>query len=194
VFITDVRPEVIVIGGSAGSLSVLLQIIKALPDSFVLPLIIVIHRQRNAVSEFTTIVAESNKKKRIVEPDDKEPIEKSCIYIAPQNYHLLIEKDRSFSLDYSEAIRFSRPSIDVTFETAAAVYKENLIAVLLSGANSDGTLGLQSVVANNGTAIVQEPSTAEFATMPQVAIQKIKNVHILDPIRIALFINTLNGK
>src|SRR4051794_16873922 len=119
---TNANPEVVVIGGSAGSLPVLLQIIKAIPDSFVLPLIIVVHRQRNAFSELTKIVAESNKSKTITEPDDKEPIEKSCIYIAPQNYHLLIEKDRTFSLDYSEAVRYSRPSIDVTFETAAGVY------------------------------------------------------------------------
>jgi two-component system, chemotaxis family, protein-glutamate methylesterase/glutaminase len=188
------KAELIVVGGSAGSLSVLMQIIRSLPDDFVLPVIIVIHRQKNALSEFTKIVAEGNKNKRIIEPDDKEPIEKSFIYIAPQNYHLLIERDHTFSLDYSEAIKFSRPSIDVTFETAAAVYKKQLVAILLSGANNDGTAGLECVLANAGVAIVQDPSTAEFPEMPRSAIEKIDNVHILDPPGITAFINNLNIK
>ncbi|GEO07971.1 putative chemotaxis protein-glutamate methylesterase [Segetibacter aerophilus] len=165
-----------------------------LPEDFFIPILIVIHRQRNVLSEFTRIVAEANKNKKILEPDDKELIENSCIYIAPQNYHTLLEKDYSFSLDYSEVVKFSRPSIDVTFESAAHVYKEHLLAVLLSGANNDGTSGLQAVTKNSGRAIVQDPSTAEFAAMPSSAIASIANVVVLDASGISDYINSLNSK
>jgi two-component system chemotaxis response regulator CheB len=184
----------IVVGGSAGSLIVLLQIIKSLTEDFIVPLLIVVHRQRNNLSEFTRILAESNKNKRIVEPDDKEPIQKSTIYISPQNYHLLIEKDYTISLDYSEPIKFSRPSIDVTFESAATVYNERLVGVLLSGANSDGTAGLAAIVACGGTAIVQDPETAEFTAMPLSAIENISGVNVLSPTQIVTMINSLNSK
>ena len=183
-----------VIGGSAGSLTVLMQVIKLLPDQFFLPLVIVVHRQRNVSSEFTKILSQTFKNKKIIEPDDKEPIEKSVIYVAPQNYHLLIEADRSFSLDYSEAIQFSRPSIDVTFESASAVYKNSLTAILLSGANNDGTAGLKNVVQNGGTAIAQDPETAEFPAMPRSAIASVPGIMALEPVAIAEYINSENIK
>ena len=188
------KTDLIVIGGSAGSFSVLLHLVKMLPVDFVVPIIIVIHRQRNVLSEFTRIVADSNKDKKIVEPDDKEPIEKSCIYVAPQNYHLLIENDKSFSLDYSEAVKYSRPSIDVTFESAATVYKNNLVAILLSGANDDGAEGMKVVVKNGGTAIVQNPLTAEFPVMPRSAIASLSHALVLDPFEISKRINLINFK
>ncbi|MCW3080636.1 chemotaxis protein CheB [Segetibacter sp.] len=187
------KVELIVIGGSAGSFPVLLHLIKALPENFSVPVLIVVHRQRNVLSEFTKIVAEANKNKRILEPDDKALIEKPCIYIAPQNYHTLIEKDRSFSLDYSEAIKFSRPSIDVTFESAARVYKNNLLSILLSGANNDGTDGIKTVIKNGGSAIVQDPSTAEFPAMPRSALAAVPDVAVLNFFRISNYINSLNS-
>lgn len=190
-----VQTELIIIGGSAGSLPVLTQILKALPGDFTLPIVVVIHRQKNVVSEFAKILSESTKKNgTISEPDDKEPIQPSHIYLAPQNYHLLIEQDRSFSLDYSEAVKFSRPSIDVSFESAATVYKESLVAILLSGANNDGAAGLESVVNMGGTAIVQEPSTAEFKVMPLAAIETVSNVQVLSPQGICRYINGINIK
>lgn len=185
--------EIIVIGGSAGSFNVFMQIIKELPDDFVLPLIIVIHRQKNSVSEFTKILVEANENKKILEPDDKEAIHNSCVYIAPQNYHLLIEKNYTLSLDYSEAIKFSRPSIDVTFESAASVYKNNLIAILLSGANNDGSAGMQKVVSNGGIAIAQDPATADFPAMPLSAISSVKGVKVLNPAGIISFIIHANN-
>jgi len=188
------KKELVVIGGSAGSLTVLMQVIKLLPDQFFLPLVIVVHRQRNVSSEFTKILSQTFKNKKIIEPDDKEPIEKSVIYVAPQNYHLLIEADRSFSLDYSEAIQFSRPSIDVTFESASAVYKNSLTAILLSGANNDGTAGLKNVVQNGGTAIAQDPETAEFPAMPRSAIASVPGIMALEPVAIAEYINSENIK
>jgi two-component system chemotaxis response regulator CheB len=183
--------ELVVIGGSAGSLPVLIQLIKLLPDKFSVPVVIVIHRQRNVLSEFTSILVQSFRNKKITEPDDKEAIEGSSIYIAPQNYHLLIEADRTFSLDYSEAIKFSRPSIDVTFESAARIYRQNLLAILLSGANNDGTVGLEVVLKNGGTGIVQDPVTAEFPVMPRSAVASVPGVHILTPPAISDYIKRI---
>ena len=180
----------IVIGGSAGSLPVLMQIIKLLTGSFV-PILIVIHRQKNVSSELTKIFSEVNRNIEIVEPEDKEPIRPSAVYVAPQNYHLLIEKDKTFSLDYSEPVRFSRPSIDVTFESASLVFKNTLAAVLLSGANNDGTDGLAQVVEQGGVAIAQEPSTADYPAMPLHAINAIHHIRVLDPLKICKFINGL---
>jgi two-component system chemotaxis response regulator CheB len=187
------KEELVVIGGSAGSLPVLMQIINLFADDFVLPVVIVIHRQRNVLSEFTKILSNAFRNKKIREPDDKEPIEPSCIYIAPQNYHLLIEPNYTFSLDYSELIKFSRPSIDVTFENAALVYKDRLIAVLLSGANNDGTAGLKSVIQSGGKGIVQSPQTAEFAAMPVSAIASVPGVVVLSPNEIAGYLNNIES-
>lgn len=182
--------SLVVIGGSAGSLPILMQVIKKLPSSFV-PLVIVIHRQRNVLSELTKIFSEANVKIAIVEPEDKELIKGSTVYIAPQNYHLLIERDYTFSLDYSEAIQFSRPSIDVTFESASRVFGHNLAAVLLSGANNDGTIGLTHVIQKGGMAIVQDPATAEFPAMPLHAINASDHIKVWDPENICAFIKDI---
>ena len=186
------QEKIIVIGGSAGSFHVLLQLVKSLPDDFALPIVIVIHRQRNVTSEFTRIIAQTFRDKKIVEPDDKESISASGIYIAPQNYHLLFEAEGTFSLDYSEAVKFSRPSIDVTFESAARIYKNNLIAILLSGANNDGTTGLHCVAQHGGTMIVQDPLTAEFPAMPRAAIASVPRVQVFDPAGIIAYLTSVN--
>lgn len=183
--------EVVVIGGSAGSLSILMNILRSLEVYFTLPIIIVIHRQRNVLSELTKILALSSRFKKIIEPDDKELVYDSCIYIAPQNYHLLIEDDRSFSLDYSEAVQYSRPSIDVTFESVSKIYKNKCAAILLSGANNDGTEGLRNVVDFGGTAIVQNPQTADYPAMPLAALQAVKEVIIMEPQEISDYLNNL---
>ena len=183
--------EVVLVGGSAGSLPVLIQLLKSLPSDFALPVIIVMHRQRNVLSELTKILSSAIPFKNIVEPDDKLPVGSCCIYIAPQNYHLLIEKDKSFSLDYSEAIQYSRPSIDVTFESVARVYKNKVAAILLSGANNDGTLGLMKVVEAGGIAIAQDPDTAEYTAMPLSAVEKVAGIKVMKPAEIGEFMNGL---
>ncbi|MDB5192998.1 MAG: chemotaxis protein CheB [Segetibacter sp.] len=186
-----VQPKMIVIGGSAGSVPVILEIMKAIPDKFPHTVVIVIHRQRNVSSEMATVLSIANERKPIVEPDDKEPIKTGCIYLAPQNYHLLIEDDHTFSLDYSEAIKYSRPSIDVSFESVARVFGENACAILLSGANSDGTEGLHSIIENKGTAIVQDPTSAAYPAMPMAAIAANKSSLVFKPIEIAKFVADL---
>jgi two-component system chemotaxis response regulator CheB len=177
------KPEfkVIAIGGSAGCFDTLRKILSTLPEVLDLPIIIVIHRQKNVVSELDNILSQYASNRRVVEPDDKEMLQPNCIYLAPQNYHLLIEKNGTLSLDYSEAIHYSRPSIDVTFESVAQVYGSGALGILLSGANLDGTAGIKKIVEKKGVAIVQDPTTTTYSFMPQNAINAISGLKVLSP-------------
>ena len=125
------------------------------------------------------------------EVEDKDPILPGNIYLAPADYHLLIEKDYIFSLDYSEKVNFSRPSLDVTFESAADVFGPDLTAILLSGANDDGTEGLIAVKKTDGFAIAQKPESAQMPFMPQHAISNMEIDLVLDIKGISDFINSL---
>jgi len=127
----------------------------------------------------------------VKEADEKDVLEKGCIYIAPADYHLLIEDNGTLSLDFSEKINFSRPSIDVTYQSAAEVYGSRVACLLLSGASSDGTAGLKYVKYKGGMTIVQNPATAEVAYMPQQAIAGVAIDYIIDADKIPAFINAL---
>jgi two-component system chemotaxis response regulator CheB len=183
--------KVIVIGGSAGCLPVIIAILKELPRSFRVPLVLVLHRQRNVVSELKRILNVFHDK-QIIEPDDKDPVSDCCIYLAPQNYHLLFEPDHTFSLDYSEVVRYSRPSIDVTFESAAIIFGAGATGIVLSGANNDGAAGLQTIIENRGTAIVQDPDTAEYPIMPRAAIELNKDVRVMNTTAISEYLKSLS--
>lgn len=163
--------KIILIGGSAGSVPLIFNIMSALPARLKIPIIIVLHRHNNVVSEFAALLKAHAKNICIMEPDDKQPLLPANIYLAPQNYHLLIEQDCTFSLDYSELVNYSRPSIDVTFESAAHVFGKGVTGILLSGANGDGSAGMKKILEYGGEAWVQEPVTAEYPTMPQRAIE-----------------------
>jgi two-component system chemotaxis response regulator CheB len=164
--------DMIIIGGSAGSLDVITAILLALPKDFQVPMVLVIHRMKNTPSKLDKMLARKTGVKQISEPEDKEPIRAGRVYLAPQNYHLLIEADKTFSLDYSEPVNYSRPSIDVSFESFAQVYGPKLLAVVLSGANKDGAAGLEAVIGCGGKALVQSPGGAEYASMPLAAIER----------------------
>lgn len=125
----------------------------------------------------------------VKEVEEKEPILENTVYIAPADYHLLIEKDLTFSLDYSEKENYSRPSIDITFQTASEAYGKDLLSVLLSGASTDGSNGLVAVKQNGGVVIVQDPSSAQVAFMPEQALTKVKADFILSAGEIAGIIN-----
>lgn len=185
--------KVLAIGGSAGSLPVFTQILDALPVQFTYTVVIVMHRMKNVLSEMSKVLVANREELDICEPDDKEVINANKIYLAPQNYHLLIEEDKTFSLDYSEAVHYSRPSIDVTFESIAAVYGSSAVGVLLSGANQDGAAGLSAIINAGGTGIVQDPLTAEYITMPNAAINKNKQIIIKNTKGIIEFIKTMNA-
>lgn len=132
-----------------------------------MPVVIVIHRLKNVKSELGALLSGEQK---ITEPDDKESLLPGHIYLAPQNYHLLIEADGTISLDYSEPVNFSRPAIDLSFDSAAEAFGRNTLAILLSGANKDGAAGICRIAASGGMAIVQDPLTAAFSAMPQAAL------------------------
>jgi two-component system chemotaxis response regulator CheB len=173
------RPaEAIVIGASAGALEALSIILPALPANFSLPVIVVVH----VPSDKRSVLAELFQAKCQVpvrEADDKEPIVGGTIYFAPPDYHVLIEVDKSLSLSSDEPILFSRPSIDVLFESAADAYGPALVGVLLTGANEDGAEGMRAIVAMGGVALVQDPGTAFASTMPEAAIAQCPSASIM---------------
>jgi len=164
--------EIVVIGGSAGSLPVLMALLDALPDAFPFAVLIVLHRLKNVYSEMSALLSVKSGEMIVREPDDKAPVLPNNLYLAPQNYHLLIERDRTFSLDYSEPVLYSRPSIDVTFDSVADIYVNKAVGIVLSGANEDGAHGLTRILAKGGTGMIQHPDTAEYQTMPRAARQR----------------------
>ncbi len=171
--------QVIAIGGSAGSLQTTKLLIESLPYKFPFAVIIVMHRLRNVQSDMNQILSDNKRGIKVKEPEDKQPIRKNCVYLAPQNYHLLVEDDKSFSLDYSERVNHSRPSIDVTFESLAWVYGNRATGILLSGANNDGAEGISAIIEQGGTGIVQDPDTTDFPYMPRSAIYRNSKTQIL---------------
>ncbi|MDF2188170.1 chemotaxis protein CheB [Paraflavitalea sp. CAU 1676] len=186
-----VKPiQLIVIGGSAGSLDVILKLMPALAPSLPVAILIVTHRKASS-EDLLVDLLNSRGSWPVREAEEKEPVAPHAIYVAPSDYHLLIEKDFTFSLDVSEKVNYSRPSIDITFESAAEVYGEGLVAILLSGANADGVAGMKRVRSNGGTCVVQDPSTAEVSYMPAQAIEQGLAHHILPAEEMAAFINGL---
>lgn len=179
---------VIAIGGSAGSLDVLFKLLPKLNPGVTHAIIIVLHRRSYSDSSLTELLS-SKTTLPIHEVEDKDPIRPGNIYLAPADYHLLVERDFTFSLDYSEKINFSRPSLDVTFESLADICKLPMIGIILSGANEDGTNGLQAIKNAGGIIIAQDPGTAQVPLMPQNAISTLGVDHIFSIEEMADFIN-----
>lgn len=184
----DHLKKLYVIGGSSGSLDVLLAILPLFKPLHQTAIIIVLHRKSfrdSMLPELFTIHTSLT----IKEAEEKEPITEGHIYIAPADYHLLIETDGTLSLDVSEKINYSRPSIDISMETAAEAYRKKTVGILLSGANADGVRGLEKIKECGGFTIAQEPSTAIVDYMPRQAIERGVADAILIPTEIAGFIN-----
>lgn len=182
--------ELLIAGGSAGSLEVLLKVLPELKNTIPFAIIIVLHRKPNTDTVLIDLLS-SKTTLPVIEAGDKEPVLPGKVYVAPADYHLLIEKDRTLSLDFSEKINYSRPCIDITFQTAAETYQDSLACLLLSGASADGTEGLEFVKNMNGITAVQDPATAEVSFMPQQALNKLPVDFILNTGDIAGFINSL---
>ncbi|MDP9080108.1 MAG: chemotaxis protein CheB [Bacteroidota bacterium] len=144
-------------------------IVKLLPATLNKAVIIVMHRKRNFVSEVEKLFAQ-NSRMSLHEIDDKDKINRGTIYIAPANYHVLIEASGNFALDVSDAVWYSKPSIDITFESAAEAYGDKCMAILLSGANQDGAEGLLKLRNAGSLTIVQHPKDAEMPEMPTQAL------------------------
>jgi two-component system, chemotaxis family, protein-glutamate methylesterase/glutaminase len=184
------RYELVVIGGSAGSLEVLMQLLPELRKDLSLAIIIVLHR-KNGESMLAELLSDKTTWP-VKEAEEKDPIEKGNIYLAPADYHLMIENDKTLSLDYSEKIHFCRPAIDVTFETAAETYGSSTVGVLLSGANADGAEGMQLIKNAGGLTIVQDPGEASVSYMPMQAIDTVKVDYVVRTKEMAEIINRLN--
>jgi two-component system chemotaxis response regulator CheB len=175
--------EIVVIGTSWGGLSALSAIVSALPATFALPIVIVQHRSPDAPG-FLAELLQTRTRLCVVEVDDKRPITPGHVFIAPPNYHLLIERG-FFSLTTDAPVRYSRPSIDVTFVSAADEYGRRTVGIVLTGANEDGALGLKRVADRGGYAIVQDPETAEGAVMPRAALRLVPRAKVIPLPRIA---------
>ncbi|NJK83424.1 MAG: chemotaxis protein CheB [Saprospiraceae bacterium] len=183
--------KAIVIGGSAGSFQVISSILQALPDDFPLPIIMCLHRLKHVRSGFVEAL-NIKSIKEIEEPDDKDTIKKGKIYLAPANYHLAIELGNTFAVSTEEMVNNSRPAIDITFQTAAYVFRNKLIGILLSGANKDGAVGMQKIVEKGGLSIVQDPSECLIDTMPTSAMKLTKIDYILSTQQIIDFLLKLH--
>lgn len=184
------RTELIVIGGSAGSLDVLFSILPSLDPRIAVPLVIVLHRKPSPNSPLTEVLSVYSPL-QVKEAEDKEELRPGVIYLAPADYHLLIELDRTLSLDASEKVHFCRPSIDATFESGADAYGNRTAGILLSGANADGIIGLKAIKKHHGLTAAQDPHTAKVPYMPYKAVGSKVVDRVLKPEEIPLFINKL---
>lgn len=170
--------ETIVIGVSAGGFEALKIVLSQLPNGFVIPIIIVQHRARGT-DDFLCKYLAGFCSLQVKEAEEKESVSAGYVYVAPPDYHLLVEMDRTLSLSVDPPVNYSRPSIDVLFETAAEVYKERLIGVVMTGANNDGSMGLEKIKRSGGLTVVQDPKTAAVSQMPLGAIAAASPDHVL---------------
>lgn len=168
--LTGFRADAVVVGGSAGAVDVLGALLPELPADYALPIIVVVHLPARRTSLLPPLFA-ARCALPVREPEDKQPITPG-VWFAPPDYHLLVESDRSFSLSIDEPVRFSRPSIDVLFESAARAYRSRLLGVVLTGANDDGAAGALAVRKLGGVLAVQSPETAIASEMPRAAIDR----------------------
>ena len=188
--IASKKYRAVVVGSSAGGLNALKTLLRNLDMDFRLPVIIVQHISPDSENYLVHILNDL-KRLKVKEADEKERPQPGYAYVAPPNYHLLVEPDLTFTLTVDERVNYARPSIDVLFETAAEAYREHLIGIILTGANNDGSLGLKRIKELGGTAIVQDPDTAEVDSMPKAAIQNCEVDYILSLEEIAAFLNHL---
>lgn len=187
---TIVNNKILIIGGSAGSLEVLIEVFPKLHVIDNLAIVLILHRR----STEDTMLEDLIKMKTdipVKQIEDKIRLQPGHVYVAPGDYHLLFEKNGLLSLDISEKVHFSRPSIDVSFESAADVYGKHLTGLLLSGANADGTKGLLAIKEAGGVIAVQKPETAEVSYMPHHALVEAKPDYVLDVSEMADFIKSI---
>lgn len=161
-------PSIVVLGTSAGGLRAIEHILRGLPSTFSVPIVAVQHRARESTDAYASVVG-AGAPLPVREIDDGEPLDRPGLYLAPPDYHVLVEPGR-LALSTDDPVSFSRPSIDVLFESAADAYGKDVLAVLLTGANADGARGLARVKEAGGTVIVQDPLTAESPEMPAAGI------------------------
>lgn len=178
------------IGASFGGPEVLQTLLVNLPTSFRWPIFIVQHRSSGRDGAFASMLAR-HCKLPVVNVDDKLPIRAGHVYVAPPNYHLLVERNKHLALSVDEKEHFVRPAADVLFETAAEAYVGQLVGIIVTGANADGARGLERVYELGGLTIVQSPQSAVASAMPEAAIATGCAQHVLEPPAIAAMLNAL---
>jgi two-component system chemotaxis response regulator CheB len=188
--IVPAPPELIAIGCSLGGMNALQVILSNLTEHFCIPIVVAQHRHKKS-NEGLPAYFRRQTDLKVVDAEDKQWIEPGHVYLAPADYHLLIERNGSrgeLSLSTEDAVRHSRPSIDVLFESAADAYTDRLIGIVLTGANEDGARGAARIKARGGIVIVQDPATAEAPAMPRGAIEAAQVDRILPLEQIAPFL------
>jgi two-component system chemotaxis response regulator CheB len=161
--------ELVAIGTSVGGLQALIALLGELPPTFPLPIVVAQHRSADVKSGIREVL-QTYTPLKVVEPEDKDQIEAGCVYLAPADYHLLVESDRTLALSTEGPVHYARPSIDVLFESAAEVYREALVGVVLTGASADGASGARRIKECGGRLVVQDPATAESRVLPDAAL------------------------
>lgn len=169
--------QAIVIGASAGAVQALSRILPRLPAAYPLPVLVVVHVPADPSGLVALFSAKCDI--RVREPEDKEPIVPGNVYFAPPGYHMLVEEDRSIALSMDEPVLFSRPSIDILFESAADSYGDGLVGVVLTGANEDGAEGAAAIAGMGGTMLIEDPDHAFAVAMPGAALARCPAAHSL---------------
>jgi two-component system, chemotaxis family, protein-glutamate methylesterase/glutaminase len=169
--------SVVVIGTSWGGLAALSSLLHGLPADFSLPIVVVQHRGKDSERLLTELLQDATEL-RVCEVEDKDPLTPGTVHVAPANYHVLVD-DGHLSLTTDDLVRFSRPSIDVMFMSAADTYGPSAIGVVLTGANEDGSRGLAQIARRGGAALIQDPKTAEIPIMPLAAIKAVPRAETL---------------
>lgn len=162
---------IVVVGASLGGLHAVSELLAVLPDEVDLPVVLAQHRAPDSDRDSLEALLRRHTSRVVVEAGDKDVIRPRHVYVAPPDYHLLVEEEGSFALSTDERVQYARPSVDVLFESAADAYGERTIGVVLTGANADGAAGLLAIRDVGGVAIVQDPETAEARQMPDAAIR-----------------------
>jgi two-component system chemotaxis response regulator CheB len=168
---------IVVLGASWGGLAAVGEVLSGLPRDFPAPIVVVQHRSRHAENLLARLLQDCTQL-RVVDVEDKEPLEPQSVYVAPANYHVMVEKGY-LSLTTDPLVRHSRPSIDVMFTSAADAYRDKTVGVVLTGANDDGASGLRYIIDRGGHALVQDPETAESRTMPVAALKAVPEAEIV---------------
>lgn len=182
--------EAVVIGASAGAVEALSYVLPPLPADFPIPIVVVVHVPPDAKSILAEIF-EPKCRMSVKEAEHSEPLTPGTVYFAPPDYHLLVEQSYHLSLSADEPVLFSRPSIDVLFDSAADAYGERLIGIVLTGANEDGAAGLRSICEAGGTAIVQDPEFAMASAMPTAALAACPGASVLVPELISEYLDQI---
>ena len=189
---TGSPPKAVIIGASAGALEALSAILPDLPADFSCPVYVIVHvppQNRSVLAE----IFSAKCRLPAIEVSDKEPVAAGAIYFAPPNYHMLIEDEGHVALSSDPEVLFSRPSIDVGFESAADVWGDALTAIILTGASHDGARGLRAVAAAGGVTIVQDPETAYASTMPAAAIASCPCTQVMSLSEISAYLRAVQA-